>query len=341
MKGLSFFNKIAYFFNLIFALVLLAACGVPYLSLDLFPFLSILSLGVPALVVVNGLFFLYWLLNLKWQALTSLFVLVFGYFTLGTFIKIAPKSIDFQEDELKVMTYNVRAFNRYHFLDNDNIPEEIENLVKQEKPDIISFQEVGHDMQVDYLDYPYHFLKRIPTGGKVHMAIFSKYPIINAELINFPNSINNGSYADILYKKDTIRLYNLHMQSLGITPGTGVLRSQSSDRLYRRVTNAFKRQQHQAQIIAEHKAKSPYKTLVCGDFNNTQFSSVYHTIKGDMQDTFIAKGSGYGRTYNFLKIPIRIDFIMADANFEVMAHKNYDNKYSDHFPVMASFRLKE
>ncbi len=340
MRGLSFFNKIVFFFNIIFAFILLLACAVPYLSLELFPFLSILSLGVPVLVLVNTLFFLYWLLGLKKQAFTSLFVLVFGYLVLGTFIKLTPKSTDFKKDELKLLTYNVRAFNRYRFLDNDDIPQEIENLVKQEKPDIICFQEVGHDMQEDYLDYPYHFLKRIPTGDKVHMGIFSKYPIINAEIIDFPNSINNGSYADILYKGDTLRLYNLHMQSLGITPGTGVLRSQSSERLYRRVTNAFKRQQQQAQIISEHKAKSPYKTLVCGDFNNTQFSSVYHTIKGDMQDTFIEKGSGYGRSYNFLKIPIRIDFIMADANFEVMTHKNYDEKYSDHFPVMASFRLK-
>ncbi|WP_226979575.1 endonuclease/exonuclease/phosphatase family protein [Zobellia roscoffensis] len=269
-----------------------------------------------------------------------MFVLVFGYFILGTFIKFSPKAVDFNEDELKVMTFNVRGFNKYNFLDNDSIPQEIKNLVRQESPDIISFQEVGYDMEENYLDYPYHHLERIYSGEKVHMGIFSKYPIVKAEIINFPNSINNGSYVDILYKGDTLRLYNLHMQSLGITPGTGVLRSQSSERLLRRMTSKFKKQQQQAQIIAEHKAKSPYKTLVCGDFNNTQFSSVYHTIKGDMQDTFIEKGSGYGRTYNFLKIPIRIDFILADDNFEVMAHKNYDQKLSDHFPVMASFRLK-
>ncbi|WP_276166209.1 endonuclease/exonuclease/phosphatase family protein [Zobellia alginiliquefaciens] len=340
MRGLSIFNKILFFINIIVAAILLVACAVPYLSLEIFPFLSILSLGVPALVVANTIFFLYWLLGLKKQAFTSLFVLVFGYFVLGTFVKLSPKSIDFKEDELKVMTFNVRGFNKYNFLDNDSIPQEIKNLVRQESPDIISFQEVGYDMEENYLDYPYHHLERIYSGEKVHMGIFSKYPIVKAEIINFPNSINNGSYADILYKGDTLRLYNLHMQSLGITPGTGVLRSQSSERLLRRMTSKFKKQQQQAQIIAEHKVKSPYKTLVCGDFNNTQFSSVYHTIKGDMQDTFIEKGSGYGRTYNFLKIPIRIDFIMADDNFEVMAHKNYDQKLSDHFPVMASFRLK-
>ncbi|CAM4374031.1 endonuclease/exonuclease/phosphatase family protein [Zobellia nedashkovskayae] len=340
MKGLSFFNKILFFFNVVFAFALLVACIVPYLSLEIFPFLSILSIGVPALVVVNTLFFLYWLFSLKRQAFTSLFILVLGYFILGTFLKFSPKAVDFKEDELKIMTYNVRGFNSNGVLDNDSIPQLTKRLIRNENPDILCFQEVGYNMDVNYLNYPYHFFKKIHSGDKVHMAIFSKYPITKAEIINFPESINNGSYADILYKGDTLRLYNLHMQSLGITPGTGVLRSQSSEKLLKRVTSKFKKQQQQAEIIAEHKANSPYKNLVCGDFNNTQFSSVYHTIKGDMQDSFIEKGSGYGRSFNFLKIPIRIDFIMADSNFEVMGHKNYDEKYSDHFPVMASFRLK-
>lgn len=94
-------------------------------------------------------------------------------------------------------------------------------------------------------------------------------------------------------------------------------------------------------MIADHMASSPYPTLLCGDFNNTQFSNIYYQIKGEMQDSFIEEGIGYGRTFNFFRIPLRIDFIMADETFEVRAHKNYDLKYSDHYPIMASFRLKQ
>ena len=173
------------------------------------------------------------------------------------------------------------------------------------------------------------------------MGIFSRYPIIASETITFPNSINDGSYADIVYKGDTIRIFNLHMESLGITPGTGVLRRSSSERLYSKVTGAFKKQEKQAETIRELIDASPYKTMLCGDFNNTQFSKAYHLIKGDMQDSFIEKGSGYGRTLNYFNIPLRIDFIMADQSFEVKEHKNYNFKYSDHYPVMASFRLRE
>ncbi len=341
MKGLSIFNNILYALNLIFVFLLLVACAVPYLSVNFLPVLSFLSLAVPVLVAINFLFFLCWAIQGKRQMLPSIFVLAFGYFVLGTFMKLNLAKKQFHKEDLKIMSYNVRSFNEFGWTERKNVFNAIQNLVKEEQPDILCFQEVSIDMKKEFLDYPYHYLMKIPSGKKVHLGIFSKYPIINAETLTFPNSINNGSYADIAYKGDTLRLYNLHMQSLGITPGTGVLRSHSSKFLYRKVVNAFKKQEKQAEMMAQHRKASPYKTLLCGDFNNTQFSKAYHLLKGDMQDSFIEAGSGYGRTFNFLNIPLRIDFIMADSSFEVTAHKNYNFKYSDHYPVMASFRLKE
>jgi len=100
-------------------------------------------------------------------------------------------------------------------------------------------------------------------------------------------------------------------------------------------------QQEQAKIVAAHREQTTHKTIVCGDFNSTQYSNVYKTILGeDLVDTFQEQGSGYGRTFNFEYYPVRIDFILADKQFEVMAHKNYNKKFSDHFPVMTSLRLK-
>ena len=94
------------------------------------------------------------------------------------------------------------------------------------------------------------------------------------------------------------------------------------------------------QQIVEHIKGSPYPVILCGDFNNTQFSNAYQIVRGDKQDTFIEEGTGYGGTLNFRGLPVRIDFILADPTFEVQSHKNYDEKYSDHFPIMASFKLK-
>jgi endonuclease/exonuclease/phosphatase family metal-dependent hydrolase len=59
-----------------------------------------------------------------------------------------------------------------------------------------------------------------------------------------------------------------------------------------------------------------------------------------MKDTFLEKGKGFGRTLEFKFLPFRLDYIFADPAFEILSHKNYEVVLSDHFPVMASMKLK-
>ena len=62
---------------------------------------------------------------------------------------------------------------------------------------------------------------------------------------------------------------------------------------------------------------SPYKNIVSGDFNNTQFSNSYFTIKGDLKDSFLERGKGYGETIKFWKFPFRIDMILVDPSLNI------------------------
>lgn len=341
MKRLSIFNRLVFFLNTIIALPLLVACAVPHISNEKFSFLSFLSLTVPVLVGINLLFLLYWILKRRRQLWLSLFVLVLGYFALGTFIKLNFTEEETLEEDLSIMTYNVRGFNKWEEIDNPNVFEDVKALIEKENPDIICFQEPDYRRKKEYLkNYPYQYLDYIYMNGKVLLGIFSKYPIIKSDFVCFPESVNNGTYADILYQNDTIRIYNVHLQSLGVTPGNGTIRNSPKDKLFKKITRRFKQQHQQAKMLEDHMNSNTYKQILCGDFNNTQFSNIYKAIKGDKQDTFIEKGSGYGRTLNFHDFPVRIDFIMADSEFVVKSHKNYDVEYSDHYPVMASFALK-
>jgi endonuclease/exonuclease/phosphatase family metal-dependent hydrolase len=241
-------------------------------------------------------------------------------------------------DELKVMTFNVRGFNRTGQLKSPDVFENILKLIENENPDVICFQEFGYFAKKRLDQYPYRNLKY--HEDKTLMGIFSKYPIIDADYLNFKDSGNDAEFADLLYKGDTLRIYNIHLESLRLPHHAMQISDQLSEGLYARLSRSFELQQDQAKQFREHKNKNTYRTIVCGDFNNTQFSNVYQVIKGDMQDSFIEKGSGFGRTYQFLRFPLRIDFIMADTSFEVMAHKNFNERLSDHYPVMASFKLK-
>ena len=48
-----------------------------------------------------------------------------------------------------------------------------------------------------------------------YSQIYSKYEIISAKEIIFnESSTNNSCYADLLIHRDTIRIYNLHLESL-------------------------------------------------------------------------------------------------------------------------------
>jgi endonuclease/exonuclease/phosphatase family metal-dependent hydrolase len=341
LKGLSRFNKFLFLANIIAILLLLLACVTPTLSNEAFSFLTFLSLSVPALVLVNIFFLLYWLLRRKVKfALPSLIVLILGYFALGTFFKFNFSQEEMARDDLKVMTYNVRLFNKDGQLENPNVLEDIQAFIKKEDPDIICFQEPYYKARDKFKDYPYYYLKYIDMQGKGILGIFSKFPIVNQGIIDLPKTHSNAAFADIAYGQDTIRVYNAHLESLGITPGHRTLRTKRSDKVLKMLNRAFKKQQEQAKILQKHMATSKYNTLFCGDLNNNQFSNTYETIKGDFQDTFLEKGSGYGRTLYFHRIPVRIDFILADESFEVKSHKNYDVKYSDHYPVMASFQLR-
>lgn len=338
---LKFFKKLLFAFNILFGILLLLSCFVPYIPTDTVPIVAFFSLSIPVLVLVNTLFLLFWLLLRKRQLWFSFVILVISYFSLTSFFMFRFSDTNVNDEDLKIMSYNVRGF----YGINHNKPNvdfvKIKNLITEENPDIICFQEFRHTKRKEFKDYKYSYTEFTNNPGKVKLGIYSKYPILSKGLLDFPGTSNDGAFVDVAYNNDTIRVYNLHLQSLHVVPNPEVLAREESSKLYTRLVKTFKKQQEQAQIVLEHRKTTNYKTLVCGDFNSTQFSNVFKTIKGDdLVDTFQEKGAGYGRTYNFEYYPVRIDFILSDTDFEIVSHKNYNEKLSDHFPVMASLRLK-
>ncbi len=341
MKKQSFFNRIVFVLNYLFALLLCISYLAPYVSVKSFPFLSVFSLSLPLLVLVNLLFCIYWSLLRSKRFLLSTLVVLCGYFLLDSFLKFKFYEDEINDGDLKIMSYNARGFNINKWNEDNTIGDQIVNFVIQENPDVLCFQEFSRIRNNQLKNhYKYHFIAPDHRVKKSVQAIYSHYPIINKGEVVFKNTANSTSFVDILYKKDTIRVYNLHLQSLKVIPDMNTISNEESSKLYERIIKSFKRQQEQAQIIKKHIAKVNHKTIVCGDFNNNQYSNVYRTVKGNLQDTFNENGTAYGRTYNFKYYPVRIDFILADDSFNVTAHKNYDIVLSDHFPIMAGIQLE-
>ena len=339
MKNLKGFDKLIFVVNSLMAFALLLSYVLPYMAPKQFAFLSVLSLTVPALIIVNILFAVYWLLKVKRQLILSLLVLVIGYNHVFSLYKFSSsKNVD-DSQNISIMNYNVRLFNAFDWIKDANVKQNISSFIAEKQPDILCIQEYRPDDKIN-LDRYYRYEQLSGKKVKNGQAIFTKFPIIKSGSIEFPETSNNAIYADVVKGIDTIRIYNVHLQSLGIDPTVEKLANEDSENLFKRVSTTFKMQQFQTELFLKHKKQCSYKMIICGDFNNTAYSYVYKEIKGNLKDAFKEAGNGFGRTFDFKFFPVRIDFVLVDENFEVNSFKTYDVKLSDHYPVMAKVKLQ-
>ncbi|WP_339611276.1 endonuclease/exonuclease/phosphatase family protein [uncultured Planktosalinus sp.] len=334
MKKLGFIGKVLYFFNSLFALALLLSLLVPFIPPKSFPFIGVLSLVVSPLLLINLLFFVYWLLRLKRQMLFSLIILAICFIQFNSFYRILmtdPPPL--QEKQLNVMSFNVRLFNNYNWLPAKDIPLQINSLIKKNNPEIISFQEYSNNSEIDLKDYVHKYIELKKQKPGFGQAIYSKYPIVNSGNLLFENTSNNAIFVDVVKALDTIRIYNVHLQSIQINEADVDFDQERSKRLLRRIANAFQIQQSQAEKFVEHSNNNNYKTIVTADLNNTAFSYVYRKIKGAKKDAFAERGKGLGKTFELKKIPLRIDFIFSDPAFMVNSFETHSEKLSDHYAI--------
>jgi len=335
LKRLNFFDKIVFLLNSIVATSLLLSYILPYLPPKSFSALAVLGLAVPFLLLVNLIFVLYWLLQLKRPCILSAVVLLIGFSHIKSSFNFKSDNLT-DGDGVTIMSYNVHLLNLYHWINKNNVPSEVQTFIKTQSPDILCFQEYQSSIALD-LNYPYSFNPQ--SNSKSELVIFSKFKFIKTGVINFPNSANRSIFSDIKIKSDTVRVYNLHLQSTGINTAVRELSSNESDKLFKKLSTTFKSQQLQAELIASHMRSSPYKIILCGDFNNTAHSYVYRLLKSNLTDTFESAGEGFGSTYSFDYFPLRIDFILADPSFEVLNYTKHPINSSDHFPISSSLKL--
>jgi len=338
MQKLGAFEKLMFTINSLMAFLLLLSYILRYIEPKQFAVVSVLSLAVPFLIIINILFVVYWLLKVQKQMLLSLVVLAIGYTYLFSLYKFSGSTNINDPENISVMNYNVRLFNAFDWIDDPDLKSKLSSFIAEKNPDVLCIQEYRPDPEMVFEGY---FKYEQVTGQKVKngQAILTKFPIVNSGSIKFPNTSNNAIFADVLKGKDTIRIYNVHLQSLGIDPTVEKLANEDSENLLRRVSKTFKLQQLQADQFIRHKKEAPYPMIICGDFNNTAYSYVYKEVKGDLQDAFVEAGNGFGRTFDFKFFPVRIDFILVDPKFKINTFKTFDVKYSDHYPILAKVKI--
>ena len=365
-KKITFFDKLMLFVAIAAAICL--CCGIFAGKSD--PrehiILAFFGLAYPFFLLGNLLILLYWLLRKKWAfAIVTILIICSGWHTLiatfGFFGNTGTNEKS-SDDFVRVMTYNVHNFKPYGDKITREVKEKMLAVIREQNPDVICFQEFftkpkGPFDTVDSLKKMlntkhYYFVPTLESSTEaIGLAIFSKYPIVNSGRINFENSSGNESiYVDLKFKSQVFRVYNVHFQSISFQEEDysyldGVskeidLNEASTKRILRMIKSAFLRRSEQVDVMKDHLTSCTTPYVIVGDFNDTPASYAVTKITDSLNNAFIEKGQGLGRTYNGKFPNFQIDYIATTKDFEVENYHIVKAKLSDHFPVRSDIRLK-
>jgi endonuclease/exonuclease/phosphatase family metal-dependent hydrolase len=362
----TFIDKIVRFIAVLLAISLLLGNIAGNVDPRDFRIIAFFGLAYPFFLLLNIFMMAWWVIRKRWLYLLLTFiVIILGWRALSTTFSFSgeegagPKT---EKSFIRMMTYNVHSFKPFEDESIKDAKTQMLKLIEQENPDIICLQEFYSRKKgkFDLTDS----LKRIlntkhyyftPSSQNDYeatgLAIFSKYPIKDRGRISFDVSRrgNESIFADIEVNKKRIRVYNVHLQSISFNKQdyryldkiTSKMDPEllPSKRILSMLNSAFLKRSGQVDIMKKHMATCKIPFLIAGDFNDTPASYAVTQLMENMNNSFVEKGHGLGRTYNGKFPNFQIDYIAATKDFQIINQRIIKARLSDHFPVRSDLSL--
>ncbi|HLF45541.1 MAG TPA: endonuclease/exonuclease/phosphatase family protein [Chitinophagaceae bacterium] len=354
--------------NVVVMLLYLLSCLAPYIKPTGAWYISFFGLAFPFLLVLMILFaFIQLILRSKLVILSVIIllsgfksILVFWGFNTPTEFRKEKKTSD-----IRIASWNVARFLEWKKNSSEKSRTRLKMLeqIRQQDADILCLQEFFYSpnekfyhnvKEIQNMGYPWFCFSYDPDGEDQYIGsvIFSKYPIIDTGIIRYfrPSMPEALIYADLKINSDTIRVFSTHLQSVQFRQRDFEAISEirnANDSLFAnsktvlsKLRRAMKYRSTQAEVVRQILDDSLYPVIFCGDLNDVPNSYTYFTIRGDMQDAFLKKGFGVGRTYSSLSPTLRIDYLFFDDHFQVGQFTRVVKRLSDHFMLLADVKLK-
>jgi len=359
MKG---FWKILHSFILTInfgVVLLLILCGHSYMIKPEHSVLpTFLGYAFPLLAIINFSFFFYWGVRLKLWILVPLFGFILTLDSTKSWFPIHFKSEETTGKTVKVLSYNVEFLTHAGKEADDNL-NPIVTYIRNLNPDIVCMQEVGNEfIQKDRFDEKnkkamdaYRYFASGEHEDRFSVVCMSKYPIIRYYRIEYESLSNSSWVYDIKIGNDTVRVINNHLESNKLNrvekdQYTDLIQKRESAKISKvaevlgsKVGKSTRIRGNQADAVSKAIHESPYKVIVCGDFNDVPGSYTYRKIRTDILDCWLEKGNGWGHTFNENLFLFRIDYIMHTPDIRCANIKVDHVHYSDHYPIWANLQL--
>ncbi|MEO7312815.1 MAG: endonuclease/exonuclease/phosphatase family protein [Chitinophagaceae bacterium] len=347
------------------AIIYLLACFTQYISPARFWIMGFLGLGFPVLFLLVCLMALLWLVINRKIGLAWLVLVSAGYKNISVSFawnRTKVFSPARAAGTVRILSWNIRDFDT-HDLARDSarsLRHEMLDYIAAQDADILCLQDFSEynnpllpsniQYLADSLGYPYHYFaddyKQYPPWGPAYsgIAIFSRYPIGNIVHIMYPGKKTPESIivADIAIRNNTRRFIITHLQSMHLkdtAPEEINTWDIMEDSAIIYSTSKFKKLQFflpyhalQSELVKKQIVASPFPVIFSGDLNEVPASYTYHNIRGKLNDVFLMKGFGLGRTYYSISPTLRIDHIFVSPSIEVVQYKKDDIFMSDHYP---------
>lgn len=371
VKFRSFAKRFFVFFNALAAFFFLLSCLAPYLNPQNWWIISLLGLGFGILFTLLIVFIFFWLIAKPKFIFISLIALAIGWKSISVFFAFHnPDTFNYQKPKnvLRVVQWNVARFVEWSRNNNKGSQTRLKmmDLLKEQNADVVCMQEFFHSTDsvyypnLDYisknLNYPYYYFSWDDDGYKqwVGQIIFSRYPIIDSGMIRYkrPSMPEALLHADIVFHKDTIRFYTTHLQSVKfrkkdferidkIKNAEDSLIDNSKN-IFIKLKRGFQNRSLQATRLKQEIGRSPHPFILTADFNDVPNSFSYFTVRdNDLQDAFINKGFGVGRTFTGISPTLRIDYIFTTKDFSILQFNRVAKNLSDHYMLVADLQLKK
>ncbi len=314
------------------------------------PILSNAGLVFPVFLLINLGFLIFWICFKPKGMVIAIAGFVLCYVPIR---KYSPLNIsrDAPKDAIKVLSYNVWLFAGWE--DGDNPSNPILEYIKQQAADIVCLQEsatneVGQQKVDSILNPIYAYRDTARRGGSDCMSIYSKYPILEKEHIDYSSRGNLSTAFKLLIDGEVVIVINNHLETTGLTMEekgqfknlikgdlSGDTAKEASKLLVKKLGASTKRRAPQAEAVARYIAyHSGTPMIVCGDFNDGPISYAHRTIANGLTDCYIATANGPGISYHHSGFFVRIDNILCTDEFTPYGCKvDSKIKTSDHYPI--------